>query len=425
MNKLFVNILIASTFVLNGTSTYAGTIFEPLSLEHLLNNALTNNSELKAAEYKWRLYENKVSQTGVLDDPFLSVGLNNYPVDSWAADESPMSGKVLKLSQSFPFPGKLAAKNEQSKEQARWYQGVYEDGKLQLAWKVKDAFYSLFFYNRALKITRKNLALLDDFIRLTETNYEIGKGLQQDVLKAQVERSKLIDRTYAYTQQLERARAELINLTNQQLPSVNNELAEIEPVPVELNMTLEEFQQFSEEHRPLLSAYRALIAQNRLQRKLAELEYKPNFKLGASYTFREQNPGDDGTDFAGIEFGMNIPIFFGKRKAAVSEADHGINMALQQLDNFRNTVHLNIHDSFLRIKKSGQQVELYQNGLIPQAAQTFEAALSGYQVGKIDFLTLLDSLMTVYNYELEYYRVLIDGQRGLARLAAETGMETL
>jgi outer membrane protein TolC len=425
MPKLFVKILIASTLLLNAASIFAGPITDSFHLETLLNKALANNPELKAADYKWRLYENKVSQTGVLDDPFLAVGLNNYPVDSWAADESPMSGKVLKLSQNFPFPGKLAARKEQSKQQARWYQGVYEDGKLQLAWKVKDAYYSLFFYDRALKITHKNLALLDDFIRLTETNYAIGKGLQQDVLKAQVERSKLIDRTYGYTQQLERAVAELINLTNQHLPSASNGLAEIEPDPAELNKTLEEFQQSSEEHRPLFSAYRALIAQNKLQKKLAELEYKPNFKLGASYTFREPNSGDDGTDFAGIEFGMNIPIFFGKRKAAVSEAENGINMTLQQLDNFRNTVRLNIHDSFLRIKKSGQQVELYQNGLIPQAAQTFEAALSGYQVGKIDFLTLLDSLMTVYNYELEYYRVLIDGQRGLARLAAETGLETL
>ena len=425
MNKLFVKIIITWTLLLSASSAFASPETEDFHLDTLLSKALENNPELKVAKYQWRRYENRVSQTGVLDDPFLSFGLSNYPVDSWTANESPMSGKVLKLSQNFPFPGKLATKKEKSRQQAQWYKGVYEDGKLQLAWKVKDAYYSLFFYDRALKITHKNIELLDDFIRLTETNYEIGKGLQQDVLKAQVERSKLIDRTYAYTQQFERALADLKNLTNQHLTSSGGELAGIEPNPAELDKTLEELQQSPEENRPLFSAYRALIAQNKLQKKLAKLEYKPNFKLGASYTFREPNLGDDGTDFAGIEFGMNIPIFFGKRKAAVFEAEAGINMALHQLDNFRNTVQLNIHDSFLRIKKSEQQVELYKNGLIPQASQAFEAALSGYQVGKIDFLTLLDSLMTVYNYELEYYRVLIDGQRGLARLESETGLDKL
>nr|MBF0223402.1 TolC family protein [Desulfobulbaceae bacterium] len=334
-----------------------------------------------------------------------------------------MSGKILKLNQNFPFPGKLATKKEKSRQQALWYKGVYEDGKLQLVWKVKDAYYSLSFYERAIEITHKNIKLLDDFIRLTETNYETGKGLQQDVLKAQVESSKLRDRIYSYTQQRDRAVADLNSLTNQQLTFSAAELPEI--LPKALTKTLEELQQSVEQNRPLMASYLALIEQNKLQKKLAKLEFKPDFKLGASYTFREPNFADDGTDFAGIEFGINIPIFVAKRKGAVSEAEAAITMAMHQLDNFRNTAQLNIHDSFLKITKSVQQTELYKNGLIPQASQTFEAVLSGYQVGKIDFLALLDSLMTVYNYELEYYRGLIDGQRGFARLEAETGLNDL
>lgn len=423
MYNVLLRSALFTVFLLCAVPAFAIQEVKGFHIENLLQAALENNPELKAAQYRWRLYENKVAQSGVLDDPFLSLSLNNYPVDSWASNEYPTSGKILKLTQNFPFPGKLAAQKEKSMQQALWYRGVYEDGKLQLAWKVKDAYYSLLFYDQALKITRKNIEVLDGFIRMTESNYETGRGLQQDILKAQVERSKLIDRTYTFNQQLQGALADLSTLTSQPLTLPGGDIPEIEIKT--LLKTLDELKSSSEQNRPLFSSYRALIEQNKLQKKLARLEFKPDFKLGASYTFREPNLGDDGTDFTGIEFGVTIPIFVGKRHAAVAEAEMSINMVSQQLENFRNTVHFNIEDSFLRAKRSEEQVELYRNGLIPQASQAFEAALSGYQVGKIDFLALQDSLMTVYNYELEYYRVATDGQRSLARLDAETGSRDL
>ncbi|MBU0480190.1 MAG: TolC family protein [Proteobacteria bacterium] len=419
MNRAIGTIIISWTLLLAGIPSPGVAQTGDFALGTLLQRALEHNPELKAAEYRWQLYENKVPQAGVLADPSLSFGLSNYPVDSWAGNESPMSGKLVKLSQSLPFPGKLSTVKEKSKQQALWFKGVYEDEKLQLAWKVKDAYYSLFFFDRALKITQKNLALLDDFVRLTETNYEIGKGLLQDVLKAQVAHSRLIDRTYSYNKQYARALADLNSLTDQQLDFPDSDLPELEPVV--LAATAEELHQTFEKNRPLYSSYLALIEQNRLQKKLARLDFRPDFKLGASYTFREPNPADGGTDFSGIEVGIDIPLHLGKRKAAVAEAESGINMAERQLDNFRNLARLNIQDSVLKIRQSEKQVELYRSGLIPQSRQTFEAALSGYQVGKIDFLALLDSIMTVYDYELEYYRVMLDGRRGLARLEAEIG----
>ena len=419
-NLTLVKFIAAMAIFLNATLAAASPEAFDLNLNELLQVAQENNPELQASESTWKIYENKIPQTGVLDDPILSIGLNNYPVDSWASNETPMSGKTLKLSQNFPFPGKLSAKKEKSKQQSLWHLGVYEEAKLLLAWKVKDAYYSLVFANHALAVTDKNLKVLEDFIRLTETNYEIGKGLQQDILKAQVERSKLIDRTYTFKQEMLKALAELSNLTDRDLSSANYKITdETSAPPIEL--TLEELHDISIKNRPLFNSYRALIEQNKLQMKLARLEFKPNFKLGVSYTFREPNPGDDGTDFAGVEFGMNIPIFVGKRKAAIGEAKAAIINAERQMSSFRNKVQFNIHDLFLKAKKSEEQLELYKNGLIPQATLSFEAALSGYQVGKIDFLALLDSLMTIYKYELEYYRVLSDGKRWHARLQAETG----
>jgi outer membrane protein TolC len=118
---------------------------------------------------------------------------------------------------------------------------------------------------------------------------------------------------------------------------------------------------------------------------------------------------------------VNLPIFRDKRSAAVSEAEEGARMALAQYDDFRNQVLFNIQDAYSQVQTSHDQASLYKDGIIPQAGQALESAINGYQVGKIPFLGLLDNLMTLYNFELQYQKVVSDGQRNLARLEAESG----
>jgi len=389
-------------------------------LDKLVDTALNENPDLQAAKERWQLFEKKIVPAGSLNDPSLSFTLNNYPVDTFAANKYAMTGNVLKLSQSFPFPGKLAAKEEAASQQAIWYKGVWEDGKLQLARMVKEAYFSVYYFTKALATTEKNLKLLDDFITLTETNYEVGKGLQQDVLKAQVERSRLLDRRYSLEQKRESALADLNRLLNR--PSTTA-LADLTDYGLsEVDIPLEDLQKQAETNRPMFAAYTALVDRYKAEKKLAQLDYKPDFKVGLAYTMREPNRADNGTDFVGIEVGMNLPIFRAKRVAAVEEASAGVQMALKQYDDFRNKVFFNIHDAYVQTQKQRDQALLYKSGIIPQATQTYEAALSNYQVGKVDFLTLLDSLIDLYDYELDYYKALTDGQRSLARLESETGM---
>ncbi len=389
-------------------------------LDELVATALAENPELKAAKERWLLFEKKIVPAGSLTDPSLSFTLNNYPVDTFAGNEFPMTGNVLRLSQSFPFPGKLSAKEEAAEQQALWFKGVWEDGKLQLAGLVKEAYFSVYYFSKAVEITEKNLKLLDDFIRLTETNYEVGKGLQQDVLRAQVERSRLLDRLYSLEQKRESALAELNRLLNRPSSTGLANLADFGISAVD--SSLEDLQKKSETNRPMFAAYLALVDRYKAEKKLAQLDYKPDFKVGLAYTVRESNRADDGTDFVGIEFGINLPIFRAKRVAAVEEASAGVQMAHEQYNDFRNKVFFNIHDAYIQLQKKRDQALLYKSGIIPQATQTFEAALSNYQVGKVNFLVLLDSLIDLYDYELDYYKALTDGQRSLARLESETGM---
>lgn len=390
-------------------------------LSELVAEALANNPDLKSAEARWQMAKHQIIPARSLDDPRLSFALSNYPIDDLSGDVTPMTGKEIQLSQMFPFPGKLAAKEAMAEQQAIWYRGVYEDARGQLVQQVKDAWYRFYFQQRAIDITRQNLTILQDFIRLTETRYAVGIGLQQDVLKAQVGRSKLQDKLFNLEQQRTTVLAELNRLLNR--PA----FGPLEP-PGNLTLTtvdanLQALMNVSRTQRPLFTAYQAMINRYQAQRKLAKLNHYPDFNLFTGYRQREEVAGDPAarSDFVSAGISINIPLGQGKRKAAVSEADSALRMAHSQLKDIYNRVDFVITDQYAQMEKNRNLAELYQTGIIPQAEQSFEASLTAYQVGDADFLNLLDSLMILYRYQIDYHRALSDHERSVARLEAAVG----
>ncbi len=392
-------------------------------LNTLVAEALERNPDLQAAEARWRMAEHRIVPAGSLDDPRLGFALSNYPVDSFAGDDTPMTGKELQLSQMLPFPGKLGSKKAMAEEQALWYRGLYEDSRLQLVQQVKDAWYRLCFQQQAVAITRKNIGILEDFIRLTETRYEVGTGLQQDVLKAQVEWSKLQDGLVTLEQQRTSSLADLNRLVARPPDTPLETKGDLLPTPVVVDRR--QLMEISRSNRPLFAAYQAMIDRYQAQRKLARLDYYPDFNLWAGYRQREEVMGDPakGTDFVSAGISINLPLWQGKRQAAVAEADSGIRMAIRQFEDFSNRVDFTISDQYAQMEKNRDLVELYKTGVIPQAEQSFEASLAAYQVGDVDFLNLLDSLMTLYRYQIDYQRALSDHERSVAGLEAAVGRD--
>jgi len=393
---------------------------DPPALQELVAEALANNPDLQAARDRWELFGHKVAAARTLNDPTLGVAFSSYPIDSLKADQTPMTGNEIRLSQDLPFPGKLAAKGEQAEEQARWYQAVYEDSKLQLVQKVKDAYYRLYFQDRAILVNEENLGVLVNFINLTKTRYEVGTGLQQDLLKAQVAQSQLIDRQLTLRQQRSSVLAEINRLLARPAAQPLTTVPELVMTPVNIDSAalLEKARQ----NRPMFASYESLIERFATQRKLAKLDYLPNFNLWASYRFRDDGLPDGGTDFVSAGFGINLPLWQERRSEAVAEADSGLRMARRQLEDFSNQVGATIQDVYAQLEKNRDLVELFATGIIPQAQQSYDASLAAYQVGRVEFLSLLDSLMSLYRYQLDYQRTLSDYQRNVAQLEAATGV---
>ena len=396
-------------------------VAQPATLETLLKEADSNNPTLKISYEKIAASYHKINQVKSLQDPTISVTLSNYPIDSFKTNQTPMTGNEIRLAQMFPFPGKLDAKGRIANQKSLWFASMYQDNRLQVRSQVKDAWYRLLFQRQAIVLTNRNLKILDDFTKLTETRYEVGKGLQQNVLKAHLQRSQQMDKLLVLRQQEEATMAELNSLagheTNRML-EMNDQLTSYHKA-----FDLNELQQQAEQKRPMFNSYNSLIEQYRVQRELAQLDYRPDFTLWAGYRWRDDSLADAGTDFVSAGISFNLPVRKERRSAAVAEADSLLRLAVQQRNNFRNQVHLKIHRALTSFEQTKQLAELYQSGIIPQADQTFQATLSAYQVDKVDFLDLLDSLMTLYRYEIDYIKALSEQQRSMARLEAAAGLD--
>ena len=394
---------------------------QPVQLENLLKEADSGNPTLQIAREQITQASHKIKQATALQDPIVSISLSSYPIDSFKTNQSPMTGNDIRLSQMIPFPGKLDTKGRIAAEKSRWFTYAYQDNRLQVRQQVKDAWYRLLFQHQAIELTEHNLKLLDDFIRMTETRYEVGKGLQQNVLKAQLQRSKQMDMLFSLQQQEAATKAELNSLAGRKTDQPLNIDERLESHPATYD--LEELQQSAEQNRPLFTSFAALIDQYKSQRELTRLDYKPDFTIWAAYRWRDDSLADGGTDFASAGLSFNLPLPNERRSEAVAEADSALRLAYQKRNDFQSKVNLAIHRSLTRFNQASKLVDLYKGGIIPQADQTFQATLSAYQVDKVDFLDLLDSVMSLYRYEIDYARALSDQQRSRAQLEAAAGLD--
>jgi len=403
-------------------------VFTPFSalaavvgLDALVKEALQSNPELVAARERWQQSGYKVEQVGSYDDPVLSFSLSSYPYDTLKRDVYSMTGDELRLAQKFPFPGKLDTKAEMAGQEAVWFRQVYLDNRLELVRRIKDAWYRYYARHKAVAVTERNIALLDDMVRLTEVRYATGEGLQQDVLKAQLRRSSLTDRLIGLRQQVKTLQAELNNLAG---GDAQRRIAPPDQLPeLAFEPTLAELEQQARQQRPLIHAYHELIERSRGQQRLAKLDDYPDLTMWAAWRFRDGALADGGTDFVSAGVSFNLPVQRDRRRAALADAEAGERMVRSQYDHFLRQQTFNLYEAYNRLEESRQQVALYSEGIIPQATQNVNAALSAYRVGKVELISLLDALRSLYDYQLAYYQAQSEAWRAVARLDAEAGRQ--
>lgn len=393
------------------------------TLENLIQIALENNPKLEAAVFHSLSEEKTIPQAGALPDPQLTFGLMNLPVNSFSFSQEPMTGKLVGLMQMFPFPGKLSLATDMAESEAAAVKYQQEEIRNQIVQMVKNLYYDLYVVDRALEITEQNKELLKHLIKVTETKYATGSGLQQDVLRSQVEQSKLEDDMIMWTQKRSAVTAQINSLLNRPIKTP------IEKTPVEMYLTQVSTEDFNtvniEAERPLLKAWQERIRKTEAASKLAQRDLWPNFTLGATYSQRNDLlDGRKMPDFFSATVSINIPIFANrKQKARIAEKLLALNAINADYEDIKINVLAEVEKISSELERNRKRFELYKGGILLQAQQSLESAQAGYRVGKVDFLTLISSWMMLQNYELQYHFAAAGFYKKLADLEFTLGKE--
>lgn len=389
---------------------------KPLGPQDLLNGLMQNNPEIQAARFRFDAATKRPSQAGALSEP--TVNYTNFGVGHPFSrlNGSDFAYQGFGISQEFPFPGKLALASEEAKREAESLQQTYRAVLVDVASRLKVAYYEWLSVQKAIDLTRKNSDLLSRFEEIARNRYQVGKGIQQDVLKAQLEVSMLEQQLAMLNEKRQRAEAEIASLLA--VPSIAIG-APPDIQPSTLSVSLDDLLKATGDS-PRVRAEQKMVDARAVGIDRSLKDFRPDFGVNLQW----QHTGSNFPDYYMAMVSVKIPIYYArKQRYALEEAHSRLSEAKQNYRTAQQEAVFRVKDQYLAIQSSERILNLYKTTLLPQAQLTVDSSASAYEVGSIDFLTLVSNLTNLISLERQYYDELTRHEQAIARLEPVVGRE--
>lgn len=392
------------------------------TLQTLIQKAVEVSPKLKMLEAKKNASEARVSVNSNLPDPTLTLGLMNLPTNSFSFTQEPMTGKMIGLSQAVPYPGKLGAAENVLNKDAEITQEEIDDAKNEIINNIKQAYYDLSFARSALGIAEKSKSNLERISAVVRTKYTVSEASQQNLIQADVELTKIKDKI-----------AELKGKVSSSLSTLNSYLLQNRDTQIETEnlsainsvvLNINELNKTAKQNRPFLKGIELEKNKSELMENLADYEYYPNFNFSVQYSQRDKITATNTplNDFVSFVVGLNLPINYGGKKSAkVQESRIMQKMYANQYDAALQVLNKNFGEALSKIDELKEREKLNSEGLFPQAQQSLKSAMANYQVGKTDFINVLDAQNKVYETETNLYKIRMEYYKQIAQLEFLTG----
>src|SRR5579872_6947596 len=355
----------------------------PTPLSVLIEEAKRNDPAIRAAEQAAKAATFVAPQMSALPDPQFT--LQQFSVGS----PRPFAGYTnsdfayigLGASQQLLYPGKLKLRGEvadRDAHAARVHVDVVLQDEIEM---LKTTYFRLAYLQQTLGTIQRNAAFLQQVEQQAEAHYSAGMGNQQDVLKAQLERTKILREISMHHQLVGEAQAELKRILRR--PQDSPDII-AEPVAATfLRYTASELLDKVREQNPNIHENAAMVERNQTAVELAQKEFRPDF--GVSYMY--ENTDRKFRDYYELSFNVNFPRRK-PRQAALAQAQVNVERAQTDLDTQLQTALAEVQKQYVMVKASEEQLLIYRDGLIPQAQATIQAGLAAYQSNREDFETL-------------------------------------
>jgi outer membrane protein TolC len=382
-------------------------------LRLLVDEALARSPLVIAAQRHWQAQTRVPIQASTLPDP--AVSLQHFTVGSpqpFAGYESSdfyYSG--FGISQDIPGPGKLRLQKSEAEKDADYAKHRYEAAERDVEEKVKEIYFELFYHAKTLAILDRNQDELRQIQSIAEARYRVGQGLQQDVIKAQLQTTEILKEYAMHHQEEDQGQLQLKQAIGRDSDSRNIEIGDIEMTRLPLDSS--QLAHLAGSGSPELAADRAMEARSAEALKLAHQGYWPDFTVG--YAYEKTGPGFH--DYYMLNLGAKIPLYFWRKQTpAIEQAALEADSAREQTHASQLQVSADAESSLVAMRTAERIMSIYRDGLIPQAETSQASAMAAYRVGKVDFQTLLSSVLDLQNLRQEYYRSLADHEIAIAKI---------
>jgi outer membrane protein TolC len=401
--------------VASGMAPHTGT---PTSLRELIQEAQTKNPQIAASVHAWQASRDVPRQASALPETQLSVQQFSVgsprPFAGYSNSDFAYIG--LGVSQDLPYPGKRQLRACVAEHEADSMEAQSDSLGRTVVGDLKKVYFQLAYIQQTFDVLLKSDQLLSQVQGAAEARYRVGQGNQQDVLKAQLQHTKILQEIAHHHQEEGRLEAQIKQLLGrpQESPDLMTETLAARTLPFAVGELLDK----ARVQNPDLHSKEASIHEQETKVELAHKNFRPDFNVGYTY----EHNASQFRDYYMATFGIRLPNR-GRQKAELAEAQQNQQRAERELDAESQRVLSEVQQEFVLATTSAERLKIYSDGLIPQAEATFQSGLAAYQSNRQDFESLLSSFLDVLNLDLEYRNELVEHESALAELERLTGVD--
>ncbi len=419
LSKEFVSAQIQMENTSTASNPVVHELTGPHSVDEYLQFGLSQNSEILENRLLVESLADRVPQAASLPDPMLGATAFPAPVQTAAGEQN----FALSMNQRIPWRGKLATRASIAEQDVNAARANLAAVELKVAEQIKNSYFQLYFVQQAMAITRDDQKQLELIGEVVEQMYRVKREVtQQDVLQVQVALARLDSELINLEQQKTSAQAKLARLLHLS-PETKPEA--LDSLPQEqLLHDIQELYRLAIEARPELHSQLSAIEKDWRSVCLAELENYPDVTFGFNWIATASDgisPVANGNDAFMLTLGMNLPVYKKRIDAGVREAQTRALANTRKYDRLKDETMEEVADLFAKINSQQENLRLFRDEIIPKQKLSLEQSIDDYQVGKVDFLQLIENWRQLLHFQIAETRFETDLQQSLASLSRQIG----
>jgi outer membrane protein TolC len=397
---------------------------ETISLNQLLYAAVNNNPDLKTIKLRIESKTFEAEQKAYLPDPMFE-----FELDDIMSDFKRVGMINFYVSQMFMFPGKLELERESVLRSKRMLEAEQIEMAVKMMNMVRMNYYDLYLIERKLEVNKESQLLMNTLLSASEAKYTVGKGMQQEVFKAQIEYSRLTNEEFILKQQKKVIFSELAKITK----IIIDENTRINFSDINADYLLDKSSfnfddvntskliNYAIEHRPEIKTLQNKILMNKTDVEMAKISRLPDFTLKLGYKilpFEERNAFN-------FMFGINIPIApwtSGKYDYSIQKTEINVKAAEQELESKKNEIRNEVITIVNNLKASKENMNYYYGVMLPQTENTLKSTQYNYETNMTSFLDLLDSYKMYQDARIMYYESVVMYLKMIGELENSAGL---